>query len=114
SQPMVIKVGRFGKFLACSGYPECKKTMPLIVRTGVSCPQCQEGELIERIGRKKRRFYGCSRYPACDFSSSRKPLPQPCPQCSKLLVESRGEWAVCIACKHKVRIDSVEKVAAAV
>ncbi|MBM4453007.1 MAG: type I DNA topoisomerase [Chloroflexi bacterium] len=112
NRPMVIKVGRFGKFLACSGYPDCKKTMPLIARIGVRCPQCYEGELVERIDKKKRRFYGCDRYPNCDFTSSRKPIPQPCPQCGKLLVESREGWAVCMACKHKVKIDEVEKVEA--
>ncbi|MBM3150253.1 MAG: DNA topoisomerase I, partial [Chloroflexi bacterium] len=111
-RPMVIKVGRFGKFLACSGYPDCKKTMPLIARIGVRCPQCYEGELVERIDKKKRRFYGCDRYPNCDFTSSRKPIPQPCPQCGKLLVESREGWTVCMACKHKVKIDEVEKVEA--
>jgi DNA topoisomerase-1 len=115
-KPMVIKTGRFGNFLACSGYPECKKTMPLVAKTGVSCPKCKEedkkGELVGRISKKKRRFYGCSRYPKCDFTVSRKPFPQPCPQCGKLLVESRDELAVCTACKHKVRIDELEKVEA--
>lgn len=109
-RPMVIKVGRFGKFLACSGYPDCKKTMPFLVRVGIRCPQCHQGELIERISKKKLRFYGCSRYPDCDFTISRKPISQPCPQCGKLLVESRGEWAVCMDCKHKVKIDELEKV----
>jgi DNA topoisomerase-1 len=115
-KPMVIKTGRFGNFLACSGYPEFKKTMPLVAKTGVSCPKCKEedkkGELVGRISKKKRRFYGCSRYPKCDFTVSRKPIPQPCPQCGKLLVESRDEWAVCTACTHKVRIDELEKVEA--
>lgn len=111
-RPMVIKVGRFGKFLACSGYPDCKKTMPFLVRVGIRCPRCHQGELIERISKKKLRFYGCSRYPDCDFTISRKPISQPCPQCGKLLVESRGEWAVCMDCKHKVKIDELEKVEA--
>jgi DNA topoisomerase-1 len=106
-QPMVIKVGRFGKFLACSAYPNCKTTMPLLVRTGVPCPQCG-GELVERINKKKKVFYGCSNYPQCQFTISSKPIPQPCPHCGKLLVLDRKGWAKCTACGYKAELSQLE------
>ena len=71
-RPMVIKRGRFGKFLACSGYPECKTTMPFLVKTGIPCPKC-DGELVQRRGKNKRLFYGCSNYPRCKFIASKLP-----------------------------------------
>ena len=113
SRPMVIKTGRYGKFLACSGYPECKKTMPFLVKTGVACPDCGEGELVERISKKKRRFYGCNRYPACKFATNRKPVPQPCPRCGKLLTTYRDGWAKCTVCDYKGNLAELEKVEAA-
>jgi len=108
-RPMVIRVGRFGKFLACSGYPDCKTTMPYIVKTGVSCPQCG-GELVKRISKKKKKvFYGCSKFPKCQFTVNRKPIAQPCPDCGNLLVQYRGDWAKCVACQHKVKLSETEK-----
>jgi len=106
-RPMVIKVGRFGKFLACSGYPDCKTTMPYVVKTGVSCPRCG-GELVERIS-KKKVFYGCSNFPKCKFTVSRRPIAQPCPNCGNLLVQYRGDWAKCVACQHKVKLSGQEE-----
>jgi DNA topoisomerase-1 len=107
-RPMVIKVGRFGKFLACSGYPECKTTMPYIVKTGVPCPQCG-GELVERISKKKKVFYGCSNFPKCKFAVNRRPIAQPCPYCGNLLVQYRGDEAKCVACRRKVKLSEPEK-----
>jgi DNA topoisomerase-1 len=107
-RPMVIKVGRFGKFLACSGYPECKTTMPYIVKTGVSCPQCG-GELVKRISKKKKVFYGCSKYPKCQFTVNGKPIAQPCPHCGRLLVQYRGDSAKCVACQRNVKLSGLEK-----
>jgi DNA topoisomerase-1 len=107
-RPMVIKVGRFGKFLACSGYPECKTTMPYLVKTGVSCPQCG-GELVKRISKKKKVFYGCSKFPQCQFTVNRRPIAQPCPDCGNLLVQYRGDWAKCVACQRKVQLSEPEK-----
>jgi len=107
-RPMVIKVGRFGKFLACSGYPECKTTMPYAVKTGVSCPQCG-GELVKRVSKKKKIFYGCSKFPKCQFAVSRRPIAQPCPNCGNLLVQYRGDWAKCVACQHKVKLSGQEE-----
>ena len=105
---MVIKVGRFGKFLACSGYPHCKTTMPYVIKTGVACPQCG-GELVERISKKKKVFYGCSNFPKCQFALNRRPVDQPCPDCGKLLVQYRGDWAKCLACQRKVKLSGLEK-----
>jgi DNA topoisomerase-1 len=107
-RPMVIRVGRFGKFLACSGYPDCKTTMPYLVKTGVPCPQCG-GELVERISRKKKVFYGCSNFPKCKFAINRRPIAQPCPDCGNLLVQYRGDGAKCVACQRKVKLSEPEK-----
>ena len=78
-QPMVIKRGRFGRFLACSGYPECKTSRPLSI--GVSCPDCKQGYLTERRSRFGKIFFGCNRYPDCKFAAWDRPLPEPCPSC---------------------------------
>ncbi len=107
-RPMVIKVGRFGKFLACSGYPDCKTTMSYAVKTGVSCPQCG-GELVKKISKKKKVFYGCSQFPKCQFAVNRKPVAQPCPSCGNLLVQYKGDWAKCVACQRTVKISAPEK-----
>jgi DNA topoisomerase-1 len=107
-RPMVIKVGRFGKFLACSGYPDCKTTMPYVVKTGVSCPQCG-GEIVKRVSKKKKIFYGCSKFPKCKFAVNRMPIAQPCPDCGNLLVQYREDWAKCVACQRKVKLSWLEK-----
>lgn len=106
---MVIKMGRYGKFLACSGYPECRKTMPFLIKTGVSCPRCGK-ELVEKVNKKKRVFYGCSGYPNCDFATNRKPVPQPCPQCGKLLVLYGDSQVKCTACEYKGKVADLEEV----
>ena len=102
-KPMVIKFGRYGKFLACSGYPECKTTKPFLVKIGVKCPQCG-GELIERKSKKKRTFYGCSNYPDCKFIMNARPLPQPCPQCGGLLTTYRRNLVKCTKCEYKGKL----------
>jgi DNA topoisomerase-1 len=111
-RPMVLKTGRFGKFLSCSGYPDCKKTMTFVVKTGVSCPQCGK-ELIERTTKKRRVFYGCSGFPQCKFAVNRKPVPRPCPQCGKLLIMYREGWVKCTACEYKGKLDELEKIGVA-
>jgi DNA topoisomerase-1 len=97
---MVFKIGRFGKFIACPGYPECKTTKPIVVRTGVTCPECKQGELVERRAKKGGRpFYGCERFPDCSFTVSSKPVPEPCPTCGGLQVQSgRGGALRCVVC----------------
>ncbi|MFC1917630.1 type I DNA topoisomerase [Chloroflexota bacterium] len=101
-KPMAIKMGRFGKFLACSGFPECKTTKSFQVKLGVKCPEC-DGELLQRVSKKKRIFYGCSNYPKCKFVTNRKPLPKPCPQCGGLLT-LYGKQAKCVSCDYKGKL----------
>jgi len=93
-KPLVIKLGKFGKFLACSGFPECRNSRPLLQRVGVQCPTCGEGEIVERRSKKGRTFFGCERYPACEFVSWNKPVDRACPRCGHgYLVETtrRGQ-----------------------
>jgi DNA topoisomerase I len=99
-RPMVVKTGRFGKFAACTGYPECKHTKSLQIKVGVKCPRpgCG-GDLIKRMNKKKRTFYGCSNYPKCDFATNLKPLPQPCPSCGGMLTQF-GKRTKCIKCNY--------------
>ena len=98
SRPMVIKTGRFGRFLACTGFPDCKTSRPLLKKTGATCPKCG-GDIVERRSRGRgRSFYGCARYPNCDFLTNRRPLPTPCPECGGLMVQSGRETAACTAC----------------
>ncbi|KFL17456.1 type I DNA topoisomerase [Geobacillus stearothermophilus] len=102
--PMVYKMGRFGKFIACSNFPECRHTKPIVKQIGVKCPKCHEGEIVERNTKKKRIFYGCSRFPECDFVSWDKPLARPCPKCGGLLVEKKlkkGVQVQCTACDYE-------------
>ncbi len=100
---LAIKTGRFGKFLACTGYPECKYTRSYQKKTGAICPQCG-GDLIERRSKKGRTFYGCSNYPGCNFAVFSRPLPEPCPQCGALLTEYRGNQARCTKCSYRGKI----------
>ena len=95
-RPMVIKSGRFGRFLSCSGFPECKNSRPIVEKVGVACPRCG-GDIVQKRQRAKKgkRFYGCSTYPECDFTSSQRPLPVPCPSCGGLLVASGRDRARC-------------------
>ncbi|MBU2608012.1 MAG: type I DNA topoisomerase [Chloroflexi bacterium] len=103
-KPMAIKTGRFGKFVACTGYPECKFTKSYQIKTGAKCPECGS-DLIERKNRKKRTFYGCSNYPNCQFATNSKPLPEPCPQCGGLLAAYRTKWAKCTKCNYKGKLE---------
>ena len=109
-RPMVIKWGRYGKFLSCSGYPECKNAKPFLVKTGVKCPKCG-GEVVQKQSKKKRFFYGCANYPDCDFITSNKPIPQPCPQCGGLLVIQGKKRAKCLKCEASVSLDEIEREA---
>jgi DNA topoisomerase-1 len=100
--PMVIKLGRFGKFMACSAFPECRNSKPLLTRIGVPCPTCKEGEVVERRSKKGRKFYGCERFPECDFVSWNKPTTQPCPECGAYMVEvGRGNTVKCSSCTYQ-------------
>jgi DNA topoisomerase I len=101
---MVVKTGRFGKFIACSGYPECKYTKSFQKKTGVKCPKCGTGDLIQRMSKKKRTFYGCSNYPNCDFAINTKPLPEPCPKCGSLMTSYREKSAKCTKCDYRGKL----------
>lgn len=85
--PMVYKFGRYGKFLACSNFPECKNTKPITISTGVACPKCGEGTIVERKSKRGRTFYGCDQYPKCDFTLWDKPNGEICSTCGSLMVE---------------------------
>jgi DNA topoisomerase-1 len=89
-KPMQIKFGRFGKFVGCTGYPECREVQPLKLPEpiGMKCPDCGIGDIVQKFSRKRKMFYSCNRYPDCTFSAWDKPIPEPCPQCGgKFLVE---------------------------
>jgi DNA topoisomerase-1 len=101
-KPLVIRNGRFGEFIACSGFPSCRFTKPLVKDTGIKCPKCGEGVVVERRSSKKGRvFYGCSKYPNCDFVTNRKPLPQKCPECGGMLVSQGRNSAQCTKCAYR-------------
>jgi DNA topoisomerase I len=110
--PMVYKMGRFGKFLACSGFPECRNTKPIVKETGVTCPKCSKGHVVERRSKKGRLFYGCDRYPECDFVSWDKPVAAPCPDCGGMMVEKRVKGEVrlhCTVCTHVEEVQESEE-----
>ncbi|MFL2099911.1 type I DNA topoisomerase [Desemzia sp. FAM 23989] len=102
--PMVIKMGRYGKFYACSNFPECRNTKAIVKDIGVTCPTCGEGHVIERKSKKNRIFYGCDRYPECEFVSWNKPIGRNCPKCEHYLVEkkvAKGKQVICSHCDYE-------------
>jgi DNA topoisomerase I len=112
--PMVYKMGRFGKFLACSGFPNCRNTKPIIKDTGVHCPKCAEGQIVERRSKKGRMFYGCNLYPGCDYVSWDKPVAKPCPSCGGIMVEKRVKGEIqyhCTVCSHSEDVEETEEAA---
>lgn len=107
--PMVIKMGRYGKFYACSNFPECRNTKAIVKEIGVTCPTCGEGHVIERKSKKNRIFYGCDRYPACEFVSWNKPVGRNCPKCDHYLVEkkvAKGKQVICSHCDYQEELQS--------
>src|SRR5437879_2073585 len=106
--PMVIKTGRYGEFLACTKFPACKHTRP--VPLGVKCPKCGVGDLAERRTRKGRNFFGCLRYPECDYSTWTRPVPVACPSCGFVGMEekqtkTKGVSRKCLKCGHEVTVE---------
>lgn len=105
--PMVIKLGRYGKFYACSNFPDCRNTKAITKEIGVTCPICHKGQVIERKTKRNRLFYGCDRYPECDFTSWDKPVGRECPKSGDFLVEKKvrggGKQVICSneACDYK-------------
>ncbi|NOT05643.1 MAG: type I DNA topoisomerase [Anaerolineales bacterium] len=103
---LVIRYGRFGKFISCSGFPDCRYTEPWLLKIGVACPT-DGGELVERKTRKGRTFFGCVNYPNCDFTSWKKPLAVPCPKCGGLLVIANKREAQCIKCSESFLLEEI-------
>ncbi|MDA2779488.1 type I DNA topoisomerase [Bacillus cereus group sp. Bc002] len=105
NHPMVFKMGKYGKFMACSNFPDCRNTKPIVKEIGVTCPKCDKGQIIERRSNKKKRlFYGCGTYPECDFVSWDKPIGRKCPKCEGMLVEKKlkkGVQVQCISCDYE-------------
>ncbi len=113
--PMVIKTGRFGEFLACTRYPECKGTRS--VPLGMKCPKCDVGDLAERRTKRGKSFWGCVRYPACDFSTWNRPVADTCPNCGWVGMEKKtskaeGETRTCLKCQHRVVVLEAEEAGA--
>ena len=110
--PLIIRYSRYGKFIGCSGFPGCRYVEPWLEKIGVKCPK-DGGELTERKTRKGRVFYGCANYPACDFTSWKRPLPQPCPHCGGLLVVANKNYAQCSVCERQVELAALTQPEAA-
>jgi DNA topoisomerase-1 len=103
---LVIRYGRFGKFISCSGFPDCRHTEPWLEKIGVLCPK-DGGDIAERKTRKGRIFYGCANYPTCDFTSWKRPISTPCPSCKGLLVIANKREAQCTNCQESFTLETV-------
>jgi DNA topoisomerase-1 len=103
---LVIRYGRYGKFISCANFPTCRYTEPWLEKIGVKCPK-DGGEIVERKTRKGRTFFGCINYPNCDFTSWKKPMPYPCPKCGGLLVFANKREAQCINCQESFLLEAV-------
>jgi len=103
---LVIRWGRYGKFISCSNFPDCRYTEAWLEAIGVKCPK-DSGEIVERKTRKKRVFYGCANYPDCDFTSWKRPISKPCPECGGLLVIQDKRNAQCINCQEQFLLEQV-------
>ena len=110
-EQLIIKQGPFGSFVACSKYPDCKYTRQIVKKVGVACPDCG-GDIIERMGKKRRKFFGCSNYPKCNFMVWDKPVPEKCPQCgTEYLLEKwtkKKTTKYCNKCEHKTEVKENE------
>ena len=107
--PMVIKMSRYGKFYACSRFPDCRNTQTIVKDTGVTCPKCGQGTVVERKSKKNRTFYGCSRYPDCDFVSWDKPVGRNCPKDNHFLVEKKVKGGKQIVCPNGDYEEPIQK-----
>jgi DNA topoisomerase-1 len=96
---LVVRYGRYGRFISCANFPACRYTEPWLEKVGVICPK-DGGDIVERKTRKGRTFYGCANYPACDFTSWKRPVPQPCPNCGRLLVMTNKRQVQCTNCER--------------
>jgi len=101
-KPMVVKHGRFGKFIACSGYPDCKNIKNVENKTGVKCPECGKGEIVEKRSKAGKVFFACNQYPDCKHALWSKPTGDKCPECKSLLVFGPKDTVKCSTkeCKY--------------
>ena len=97
---MVYKNGRFGRFLACPSFPECRNTQPILTYIGVKCPDCG-GEILEKTSKKNRKFYGCEKYPECQFVSWEMPVAKPCPECGHYMTVKRRKNDTLLLCSNE-------------
>jgi DNA topoisomerase-1 len=104
---LILRWGRYGKFISCSNFPECRYTEPYLEKIGMTCPICEEGEVVRRKTRKGRTFYGCSRYPDCDFTSWNQPVAKPCPKCGGTLVITNKRHLQCLDCETTYLQDEI-------
>jgi DNA topoisomerase-1 len=105
--PLVVRYGRYGKFIGCSDFPNCRYTEPWLEKIGVDCPQC-DGDIVERRTRKGRIFYGCSNYPECDFTSWKRPIKNPCLECKGLLVMENKKHVSCLSCSMHFELEEIK------
>ncbi|MGC9467293.1 MAG: type I DNA topoisomerase [Anaerolineae bacterium] len=105
---LVVRWGRYGKFIGCTNFPKCRYTEPWLEKIGVKCPDCEDGEIVLRRTKRGRPFYGCSNWPDCEFTSWKRPLRTPCPHCGGLLVEDKKDTAKCLSCQTIFPLDEVE------
>lgn len=96
--PMVIKMGRYGKFYACSRFPDCRNTKAIVKKIGVTCPKCGKGDVLEKKSHRNRKFYGCSRYPDCDFISWDQPIGRNCPNDGHYLIQKKTRKGLIVSC----------------
>lgn len=107
--PMLVKMGRYGKFYACSRFPDCRNTKAIVKKIGVTCPKCGQGEIIERKSKKNRLFYGCDRYPDCDFISWDQPVGRNCPKCDHFLVYKKSKKGAQVKCPNGDYEEALQK-----
>ena len=105
---LVLRNGRFGKFISCSNFPTCRYTESYLETIGIKCPKCKEGEVVRKRTRKGRVFYGCSRYPECDFTSWNQPLEKACPNCAGTLVAQNKHHARCLNCENVFDLEELQ------
>ena len=103
SSPLVFKLGKFGKFIACSNFPDCRYTNTIQKKVGVACPKCKKHEILEKKSKKGKLFYGCEGFPECDFVSWDKPINRNCPKCESILYEGK-KGVHCAHCDYKEEI----------
>jgi DNA topoisomerase I len=104
---LIVRWGRYGKFISCSNFPDCRYTEPYLEKIGMACPKCDNGDVVRRKTRKGRTFYGCSSYPDCDFTSWKKPVSTPCPNCAGTLAIINKRQVKCMACEETFLQDEI-------